>query len=370
MNSFRKEKPYWYWLSLLEEIGPVSRRILSDYFSTAEELYHATDKLLKNVPLSDKIKAALLDGKRRRRMEDEFHKLAERDIYFVTKAEPGFPQRLRDIPDSPDWLFYRGELPGEEVPSVAIIGARECSVYGKGVAEKLARELAQTGIPIISGMARGIDGYAGRAAIRCGKSYAVLGSGVDICYPMENYSLYEQLPGKGGIISEYAPGSKGAAWHFPCRNRIIAGLADGLIVVEARKKSGTLITVEYALEQGKDVFAVPGRIGEALSEGCNELIRQGAFMITGSIDIVEELSKRYTLSQKSEKNIKNKFFLEQPEKIVYAYLRLEPKNVEEILKEVDFSLPELIKILYSMEKKGIVYSPAANYYALAEPDIE
>lgn len=358
-----EEKQYWYWLAKVEEVGGSARRKLFEVFGSAKEIFAAKESALKGAGISEKAVRALLSSRYREGVFEEFHKLPERHIYFVTKDEAIFPERLTTIPDAPDFLFYRGELPLEQKPSVAIVGARECSVYGRGIAQMLAEELAGVGVQIISGMARGVDGHAQRAALNFGKSFAVLGCGVDLCYPMENFSLFEELIKKGGIVSEYAPGSPGSAWHFPMRNRILSGLSDGLVVVEARKKSGTLITVECALEQGRDVFAVPGRITEALSEGCNELIRQGACMVTGSGDILFELLKHYPESQNLKKLEKNKFLLEDTEKIVYAYLRLEPRHIEEILFSVEFPLPELMKILFSLEAKGLVYSPAGNYYA-------
>ncbi|MDE7298206.1 MAG: DNA-processing protein DprA [Lachnospiraceae bacterium] len=366
MSGFA-DKLYWYWLAKVEEAGSAARARLFRHFDSAREVFEAGRERLLGTGIPEKAVQGLLDPKYREGLAEEFHKLQERDIYFVTKQEAGFPNRLCMAPQGPDWLFYRGRLPSEELPSVAVIGARECSVYGKGVAELLAAELAEAGIQIVSGMARGVDGYAQSAAARHGSSFAVLGSGVDVCYPIQNYRLYEQLPERGGILSEYAPGSPGLPFHFPQRNRIIAGLADGIVVVEARKKSGTLITVDFALEQGKEVFAVPGRIGEPLSAGCNELIRQGACLVEQSSDILEVLLGRFPAREKSQKNIKNKFFLEEAEKIVYAYLRLEPRHIEELMKDVDYALPELSRILFSLEAKGIVYSPAGNYYSLTGP---
>lgn len=361
---YMEEKEYWYWLSKVEEAGTAAREVLFRYFASPGEIFAAGEKILSKVDgLNDKIRKALLSEKYRSGFREEFHKLKEQDIYFVTKQEDNFPERLREIPQPPDFIFYRGRLPEPYLPAVAVIGARECSVYGRRIAQELAGELAAAGIAVISGMARGIDGYAQRAALHYGKSYAVLGSGVDVCYPAENFSLYEELEEKGGILSEYPPGSPGLPWHFPLRNRLISGLADGVAVVEARKRSGTLITVDYALEQGKEVFAVPGKLGESLSEGCNELIRQGACMILGSRDIAEELLKHYPALRKAVPEGKKNFILEQQEKIVYAYLSLEPRHIEELVREVDFTLPELMKLLFSLEEKGAVYSPAGNYYA-------
>lgn len=359
-----EDKEYWYWLSKVEEAGTAAREALFRHFASPREIFTASRKSLSLVAgLTGKVREALLSEKYRDGFREEFHKLGEQGIYFVTRQEDNFPERLKEIPQAPDYLFYKGDLPEAEVPAVAIIGARECSAYGRRAAGELAGELAAAGILIISGMARGIDGCAQRAALRQGKSYAVLGCGVDICYPPENYSLYESLSQKGGILSEYPPKTPGLPYHFPLRNRLISGLSDGVVVVEARKRSGTLITVDYALEQGRDVFAVPGRIGEKLSEGCNGLIRQGACMVTGSRDIVEELLKHYPAMEKGGPQVKNNFLLEQHEKIVYAYLRLEPRHMEELVKDVGFTLAELMEILFSLESKGLVYSPAGNYYA-------
>ncbi len=362
-----EEKLCLYWLSKVEEAGSAARERLFQHFGCARAAFEAGKETLLRTGLPERAVHGLLNLKYREGLAEEFHKLEERDIYFVTKQEAVFPERLRMIPQSPDWLFYRGRLPAEELPAVAVVGARECSVYGRGIAELLAAELAEAGVQIISGMARGVDGFAQKAAAKHGSSFAVLGSGVDICYPLQNYRLYEQLPKRGGILSEYPPGSPGLPYHFPQRNRIIAGLADGLVVVEARKKSGTLITVDFALEQGKEVFAVPGRIGDPLSAGCNELIRQGACLVEQSSDILELLLGWLPERPNSQKNRKNKFFLEEPEKIVYAYLRLEPRHIEELMGDVDFSLPELSRILFSLEAKGLVYSPAGNYYSLTGP---
>ncbi len=364
MSTETEEKLYWYWLANVDGVGSATREKLFRCFATAKEVFSADKELLLRTGIAEKAADALRNEKYREKLCEKFHKMQERGIYFVTKQESSFPERLKNLPGAPDWLFYRGELPKEDMPSVAIIGARECSAYGKGVAKMLASELASVGIQIVSGMARGIDGHAQRAALTCGKSFAVLGSGVDVCYPMENFTLYEQLEKKGGILSEYVPKTLPRAFYFPQRNRILSGLADGVVVVEARQKSGTLITVECALAQGKEVFAVPGRLGEPLSAGCNALIRQGAHLVETSRDILEVLWRCHPKMVNSQKKIKNKFFLEEAEKIVYAYLRLEPRHIEELFYDMDFALPKLSQILFSLEAKGIVYSPAQGYYAL------
>ncbi len=218
-----------------------------------------------------------MDEKILQRRKRELQEFADRGIILYSMEDPAYPERLRRIPDPPYGLFVRGKFPDPVRPSVAIIGARMASAYGREQARRFAGELAQSGIQIVSGMARGIDGIAERAAFEAGGiSFAVLGSGVDVCYPMENQNLYEKTIQDGGVISEYLPGTQPVARYFPARNRIISGLADALLVIEARAHSGTLITVDMALEQGREVFALPGRVSDALSFGCNRLIRQGA----------------------------------------------------------------------------------------------
>lgn len=214
----------------------------------------------------------------------------EAGIRMVERGERDYPARLLEIPDPPERLYVLGRLPEEKVPSVAIIGARECSEYGSYVAARLGECMGRNGIQVISGMARGIDGIGQTAALDAGgSSFAVLGSGVDVCYPARNRRLYERLRERGGVLSEYPPGTPALSRNFPPRNRIVSGLADAVVVVEAREKSGTLITVDMALEQGKEVYAVPGRVTDALSSGCNRLVKLGAAVLLDPEELAEEL---------------------------------------------------------------------------------
>lgn len=209
---------------------------------------------------------------------------------MVERGERDYPARLLEIPDPPERLYVLGKLPEEKVPSVAIIGARECSEYGNYVAARLGECMGRNGIQVVSGMARGIDGIGQTAALDAGgSSFAVLGSGVDVCYPARNRRLYERLRERGGVLSEYPSGTPALSRNFPPRNRIVSGLADAVVVVEAREKSGTLITVDMALEQGKEVYAVPGRVTDALSSGCNRLVKLGAAVLLDPEELAEEL---------------------------------------------------------------------------------
>ena len=257
------------------------------YTASEKELHFLWGEAGAKTPGSREEWQALLNARRQEpeRIEEE---LARAGIGFISALEEGFPEKLREIPDPPFGIYYKGSMPLENEPAAAIIGARLASGYGREQARRFGRRIGARGISVISGMARGIDGIAQKAALDAGgRSYAVLGCGVDICYPEENRELYERLQQQGGVLSEYPPGMQPIAKLFPPRNRIISGLSDLVLVIEARKRSGTLITVDMALEQGREVYALPGRVSDALSDGCNRLIRQGAGPATCPQDILE-----------------------------------------------------------------------------------
>ncbi|MCH4038411.1 MAG: DNA-processing protein DprA [Eubacteriales bacterium] len=223
-------------------------------------------------------------------MEQKILDIGEHEIRTIRRGSPEYPARLSELRSMPETLYVLGLLPSDSIPTVAIVGARMCSPYGHRVAAEFAAALALRGVQIISGMALGIDGYAQQSAVDAGgTSFAVLGGGVDICYPATNLGLYRELRRTGGILSEQPPGTPSRSYHFPARNRIISGLADIVLVVEARQRSGSLITADFALEQGRDVFAVPGRVGDALSDGCNQLIAQGASIACDPQAILDRL---------------------------------------------------------------------------------
>lgn len=285
----------------------------------------------------------------------------EDEIRLIRLGEEGYPKRLVNIPGPPKQLYWIGELPREEIPSVAVIGARDCSEYGRFVAKKLGETLGKNGIQVISGMARGIDGIAQEAALKAGgRSFAVLGSGVDVCYPQSNRPLYDRLKTCGGILSEYTPGTPAVGRLFPPRNRIVSGLADVLIVVEAREKSGTLITTDMALEQGKDVYVVPGRITDRLSDGCNRLIRMGAGVILNPEDFVRELLGVQTSGED------HAFAPELSAELapVYAALDYAPQSVAKILTGLPAGYGErkLIAMLLQLCMEGIAVQVSPGHF--------
>ena len=292
MNGSCEERAFTEKLCSVKGLNGSVGLSLIDYFGSAEEVFKADDKTLAKL-LPPALSTHLQKTKNAESATYPEHTGDDKNrINFITIHDPGYPKKLLDIPDAPLGLWYIGELPKAELPSVAVIGARECSQYGEHIAKDLGKSLAKAGVQVISGMARGIDGISQQAAAdEGGRSFGVLGSGVDICYPPSNRKLYDSLKICGGIISIYPPGEPAIAHNFPPRNRRVSGLSDAVIVIEARQKSGTLITVDMALEQGREVYAVPGRITDRLSDGCNGLIGQGASVFLSPDIFLAELSE-------------------------------------------------------------------------------
>lgn len=282
---------YLYWLDCIEGLGAASKRNLIEAFGNGAAVYRASEKMLHYI-LEQKKLDLFIEARKSWNVELSYEELLQKNIQFCVCFENDFPEKLKVIPDVPFLLYYRGKLPEETIPSVAIIGARECSAYGEFIAKELGTVLGEQGIQVISGMAKGIDGISQTNALEAGgTSYAVLGSGVDVCYPKTNQRLYDKLLMKGGILSTYPPGTTPQAKLFPARNRIVSGLADVLVVIEARRRSGTSITVEMALEQGKDIYAVPGRVTDRLSDGCNKMIKEGAHVLLSPEDFLLDLQE-------------------------------------------------------------------------------
>lgn len=290
VKTHDEEKAYLYWLHQIPEIGEKLKRKLVEQEGSAKAVYRMPEMRLEKA-LGKEKKEVFLRFTEKWNVTEEYERLLSDNMNLVSVFDHNYPERLRKIRGQPMVLYYRGALPEDEVMSLAIIGARECSAYGSYMAKEFARKMAMAGINIISGMARGVDGIGQLEALRFGgTTYAVLGCGVDVCYPASNRCLYQQIQEKGGILSPYVPGTPPVKNLFPYRNKIVAGLSDAVLVVEARQKSGTLITVDMALEQGKDVYAVPGRLTDRLSDGCNLMIRQGAGVALSPEDILAEMT--------------------------------------------------------------------------------
>jgi len=331
---------YTYWLDRVKKITKKEKFILLREYGTAKEIHTAPMAELA-VILGNIEKAQLLtEQKHSKEIEKEYERLLEKGIKFCSFLEEEYPKRLRDIPDPPLTLYYLGELPKEDILSVAVIGARECSEYGKYVAKELGKYLGEMGVQVISGMARGVDGISQSAAMEAGGlSFGVLGCGVDICYPKENKEIYNRLMENGGILSSYYPETPPQPYLFPPRNRIVSGLSDAIVVVEARQKSGTLITVDMALEQARDVYVVPGRVTDRLSDGCNQLLKDGAHVFLNPSDFLKRLlkdcpSKRLASGKVSKEETAAGTELPVEERTLYEILDITPKSIEEIRREM------------------------------------
>lgn len=278
-----------YFLQTIPGFGSRTIRSLWNHFSSGMELFQAEEEGLKQLLKPSQVRAFLREREKQSPSE-RMVQLQKKGIHYYCIFDWQYPNRLRVVADTPLALFVMGKLPSEQEMTAAVVGARYHSYYGEKNTREFSALLAQNGIAIISGMAKGIDSIAQLAAIENGGStYAVLGCGVDVCYPEESRRLYDILPEHGGIISEYLPSTTPKPGLFPLRNRIISALGDILLVMEAKEKSGTLITVDMALEQGKEIWALPGRTEDALSAGCNRLIAQGAGILTGAAEFSAEL---------------------------------------------------------------------------------
>lgn len=286
---------FWVWLTEQNRLGGPARQALLEHFGSPEEVYYAEPGDLLQVEgiTADQVQA--LENKSLDRAQSILEECARKDIFLLTAQDALYPQRLKNIYDPPLLLYGRGSMPlFDEEAAVAVVGTRSCSPYGIRTAERFGFEMSKQGGLVVSGLARGIDAASQLGALRAGGlTAAVLGCGVDVVYPPENDRLYEDVAASGVLLSEYPPEAEPFGWHFPARNRILSGLCLATLVVEAPEKSGALITAATALEQGRDVFAIPGPLDAEGSVGCNRLIRDGAGLATESWDILREYQSRY-----------------------------------------------------------------------------
>lgn len=397
-------RAYEYWLFSTNGIGLKTYKRLLERNLSAKEIFEMTDNEFESLE-DDKFFAAkviqMLKQKRLMSSQtviEQYQNIKEKGINYTVYGEDDYPKHLYNIPDPPLVVYYKGSLPKGESLRVAVIGARDCTEYGKYIASELGRELALHNIALISGMARGIDGISQMESIKSnGETYAVLGSGVDVCYPKENSRLYEYLcsHSNAGVLSEYAPQTEARSALFPPRNRIISGLSDVIVVIEARLKSGTLITVDMALEQGKEVYAVPGRITDRLSDGCNQLIKEGAIPFLSPSEFVRDiLDKKESILSGRQDRAKNKSALEEDyirnelckqnnnrnikkalqnecrmnqlstiERRIYEQLDFMPKGVDEIMNGVkDISIREVLCAITALQMKGYIAVKGNQYY--------
>lgn len=369
-----EEKAYIHWL--YQAVGTGGRGLYRALarLGTPEEIYGLAQRemLAKEMPERYQNKIThVIESVREYDVWDSYERMKKRGICLVTDREAVFPERLKKIPDPPCVFYYVGSLPKEAKKAVALIGARSCTAYGGFMAKGFGEALAGAGVQVISGMARGIDGIAQDAVLKAGGySLGVLGCGVDVCYPAENRTLYEMLIARGGLFSEYPPGTPPKALLFPPRNRIISGFCDALLVIEAKERSGTLITVDMALEQGREVYALPGRATDPLSSGCNRLIRQGAGLVTSPEELLEELhcggaGMRAAGASCVQTSL---VFLDGTAGELYHLLDIHPLPTEELQRRYEekygssIALPRLFKELLDLCAAGYARQVGGSYF--------
>ncbi len=359
-----KDLHYQYWFMKNEDITYGKKPKLIEYFNDSFNIYRATKaELMASGLLDEKTVDAFLEHRKSFDLQREFDEFNNSPFSFITMENDSYPKKLLNIYDYPYGLFYIGKLPSFE-RAVSIVGARRCSAYGKKLAIELGEKLGENGFTVISGMARGIDSYAHRGCLdKAGNTVAVLGSGCDIIYPHENRLLYEEIVSSGGaVISEYQMGASPIPMNFPRRNRIVSALSDIVIVVEARDKSGSLITADFALEHGKDIYVTPGRIGDSLSTGTNKLIAQGAGVIYDIDSFINEMLGIYGQDVVQSNIKKNKINLNFEQKKVYDMFDDYPKSLATVLEESSMDYLNLMSVVLSLEKIGVLTEVFKNNY--------
>jgi len=347
---------YWIALRLIAGIGNVTCKNLLARFGSPEKVFHAGADALGQVEgMGPPAVEAIKRFKHSDAIDCEIEHIETAGVQVLTFANPCYPANLRNIYDPPLLLYVKGSLAPQDQNAVAIVGSRSSSDYGRRVAQDISRELAAAGITVVSGLARGIDSAAHAAVLSVqGRTLAVLGCGVNIVYPPENKKLYDRIAENGAVVSEYSLGTKPNAYNFPARNRIISGLSLGVLVVEAGMKSGSLITARMALEQGRDVFAVPGSIYSFKTKGTHSLLRTGAKLVEGAADILEELHIGGPQQTPVEPRAARIATLEPALQNLYGFLQDAPVHIDDLIVRSQLHSGQLLSLLLELELSGFV----------------
>jgi DNA processing protein len=359
------EKKYWVGFNLIKGIGAVRMQGLVSYFGDLESAWGASPADLAGAGLGLKVIERVVQARENVDLDQVWEKIEKQGIKILTWQDERYPQRLKEIEQPPPVLYVRGEYLPDDLFAVAIVGTRRVTPYGRQITEELTSFLAANGMTIVSGLARGVDAIAHQVALKAGgRTIGVLGSGVDKIYPPEHRQLAEQMMERGAVISDYAPGTPPEASNFPPRNRIISALSLAVVVVEAGETSGALITAEFAAEQGREVFAVPGSILAPQSKGTNKLIQRGAQPLLSVNDLMQALDITRVGEQKAARKI---IPADTTEAKLFSVLGSEPLHVDEIRSQADLPIEKVSATLALMELKGLVRQVGGmNYVAVRE----
>jgi DNA processing protein len=356
---------YWIALSMLPDVGPIGARNLLSVFGTPERIFGAGLKDLLAIEGIGTNRAKSITGfSSWGAVERQIKTIEKEGMLAVHIGDHAYPEMLKEIGDPPVVVYVKGDIRTEDKYAIAVVGSRKLTHYGASVAENMSEDLASMGFTVVSGMARGVDSLSHRSAIKAGgRTIAVLGSGIDVPYPPENRMLMDRIAESGYVLSEFPPGSPPDKENFPKRNRLISGLSLGVLVIEATANSGALITARCALEQGREVFAVPGNITSANSEGTNELIRKGALLTSKAGDIVAELAPVL----KGFIRLRDRFKIEvtEEEGKLCNLLSGEPKQVDVISRESGLPASKVLAVLLGLELKGAVKQITGKRFYLA-----
>ncbi|AAR35923.1 DNA-processing protein DprA [Geobacter sulfurreducens] len=351
---------HWFALRSVPLVGNVLYRRLLDRFGSPEAVFRASDAELASVRgVSSAVAASIRGHDPRAFAESECERVRRAGVRIVTIRDPDYPPLLLQIADPPPYLYVKGDPTGLE-PAVAVVGSRRATVYGRTVTARLAEDLARRGVAVVSGMARGIDTAAHQGALAGeGRTVGVLGCGIDVVYPPENRALFARVADRGALVSEFPLGMGPLAENFPRRNRIISGMCRGVLVVEAAERSGSLITAQMALDQGRDVFAIPGNITSSGSSGTNRLIREGAKLVAGVEDILEELVPRAAAAVAVAPPLPP---LPAGEAALMAMFGADPLHIDEIIAKSALTVGEVSAMLLRLELKGVVTQLPGKFF--------
>ena len=359
----KKDLKYYIGFSFIPGIGRVRLGQLDNYFGSLEKAWEASSAELKKAHLDDSVIRAVTSWRPRLSLDEEMEKMKRRDVQALNWHDEKYPARLKEIHDYPPIIYVNGEILPEDEWCLAMVGTRLATAYGWQVTEEIATDLAHNKITVVSGLARGNHTIAHHAALEAGgRTIAVSACGLDIIYPIENTNLAKQIIQHGALISEYPLDTKPKPEYFPCRNRILSGISSGVLVTEAGKSSGALITADLALEQNRDVLAVPGSIFSPASRGTNHLIQQGAKLVQNCQDILEELNLRAVARQLEFKEI---IPTSDTESLLLGKLSAEPSHIDEICANSGLPVSTVSSTLAMMELKGLVKSIGSMKYVLA-----